>query len=372
MIASKNLLCALILALIICPNSWAQNSATVALPRSTPEAQGISSAAIQAFIEAADKEINTMHSFMLVRHGQVIAECWWQPQTAETQHVLWSLSKSFTSTAVGLAVAEGKLSVEDPVLKFFPELAPAEPSENLKAMKVKDLLTMSTGHDKEPRATAIQTEPWVKTFLAHPVVHKPGTKFVYNSQATYMQSAIVQKVTGKTVLEYLQPRLFEPLGIKNPTWDKSPQGVSIGGWGLFIKTEDIAKFGQLYLQKGKWNGKQLIPQDWVEVATSKQVENGPKPNSDWGQGYGYQFWKSRYGAYRGDGKDGQFCIVLPEQDAVIAITANTGNMQAQLNLVWDKLLPAFKAQALSENKSDHEKLLQALKSLKVRDPAPKK
>jgi len=363
---------AIILTLAINSSAWAQPKPSNSLPRSSPEAQGISSPIIQAFIEAADKEINTMHSFMLVRHGHVVAECWWNPQTAETPHVLWSLSKSFTSTAVGLAIAEGKLSVEDPVLKFFPDLAPAEPSENLKAMKVKDLLTMSTGHDKEPKATAVQSEPWVKTFLAHPVVHKPGTKFVYNSQATYMQSAIVQKVTGKTVLEYLQPRLFEPLGITNPTWDKSPQGVSIGGWGLFIKTEDIAKFGQLYLQKGKWNGKQLIPQDWIEAATSKQVENGPKPNSDWGQGYGYQFWKSRFGAYRGDGKDGQFCIVLPEQDAVIAITANTGNMQAQLNLVWDKLLPAFNAKELQANKLAEEKLKEVIASLKVKEGQPKK
>jgi CubicO group peptidase (beta-lactamase class C family) len=187
-----------------------------------------------------------------------------------------------------------------------------------------------------------------------------------------MQSAIVQKVTGQTILEYLQPRLFEPLGIKNPKWDASPQGVSIGGWGLFITTEDIAKFGQLYLQKGKWNGKQLIPESWVKDATSKQVENGPKPNSDWGQGYGYQFWQCRNGAFRGDGKDGQFCIVLPEQDAVIAITALTGNMQGQLNLVWDKLLPAFQAKSLEANKVEEEKLKQVLGNLSAREGPTKK
>ena len=154
------------------------------LPRSTPEAQGVSSAGIREFIETADKTVDTMHSFMLVRHGQVIAECWWKPESAEKPHVLYSLSKSFTSTAVGLAVAEGKLSIDDPVLKFFPEDAPAQPSDKLKAMRVRDLLTMSTGHQTAPTFTP--DEPWARTFLAHPIEHKPGTHFLYNSPGTYL------------------------------------------------------------------------------------------------------------------------------------------------------------------------------------------
>ena len=156
-----------------------------------------------------------------------------------------------------MAIAEGKLSLDDEVLKFFPDDAPAEPSGNLKAMRVSDLLRMSTGHQAEPPRTAEQ--PWAKTFLAQPVPFKPGTHFLYNTSATYMLSAIVQKATGKTVLDYLRPRLFEPLGIEKPTWETSPQGISTGGYGLSIRTEDIARFGQLYLQKGKWQGKQLVP-----------------------------------------------------------------------------------------------------------------
>ena len=152
------------------------------LPRSTPEAQGVSSTGIREFVEAADKQVDTMHSFMLVRHGQIIAECWWKPESAEKPHVLFSLSKSFTSTAVGLAVAEGKVSIDDPVLKFFPDDAPAQPSDKLKAMRVRDLLTMSTGHQSEPKLTP--DEPWVKSFLAHPVEHKPGAHFLYNSAGT--------------------------------------------------------------------------------------------------------------------------------------------------------------------------------------------
>ena len=327
-----------IVALIIPPALAAD------LPRSSPEAQGVSSSAVLAFVEAADQNIDSMNSFMLVRHGHVVAEGWWAPYEAESPHSLYSLSKSFTSTAVGLAIAEGKLSLDDEVLKFFPDDAPAEPSNNLKAMRVSDLLRMSTGQQTEPRRTPDQ--PWTKTFLAQPVPFKPGTHFLYNTSATYMLSAIVQKATGQTVLDYLKPRLFEPLGIEHPTWETSPQGISAGGYGLSIRTEDIAKFGQLYLQKGKWHGKQLVPAAWVEAATARQTSNGSNPKSDWDQGYGYQFWRCRHGAYRGDGAFGQFCIVLPEQDAVIAITSGVKDMQAVLNLVWDKLLPALKPSTL--------------------------
>lgn len=332
------------------------------MPRATPESQGVSSKAIQDYIETANREINSMHSFMLVRHGKVVAEAWWAPESADKPHILWSLSKSFTSTAVGFAVTEGKLSIDDPVLKFFPSDAPEKPSSNLKAMRVRDLLTMNAGHQDELNWR--EQADWAKAFLSHPVPHKPGTHFRYNTPATYMLSAIVQKVTGETVLDYLTPRLFEPLGIKKPVWETSPQEISIGGYGLYLRTEDIAKFGQLYLQKGKWNGKQLIPESWVEMATSKQVSNGSNPDSDWDQGYGFQFWRCRHEAFRGDGKDGQFCIVLPEQDAVVAITAHTGNMQAELNVVWDKLLPAFHAAALPENPTARDALEATVAKLK--------
>ncbi len=342
------------------------------LPRSTPEAQGISSAAVQAFVEAADREVKTMHSFMLVRHGKVIAEAWWDPEGPEKKHQMWSLSKSFTSTAVGMAVADGKLNVEDKVLSFFPEDAPAEISEHLRAMTVKDLLTMTAGHDTEPKVRG--AEHWVKTFLAHPVPHPPGSHFQYNTPATYMLSAILTKTTGQTVLEYLQPRLFQPLGIADPEWGTSPQGVTLGGYGLMVRTEDVAKFGQLYLQNGQWNGKQLVPEAWVKAATSKAVPNdsgkAEAAKSDWAQGYGYQFWQSRHGAFRGDGKDGQYCLVLPEQDAVIAITALTADMQKQLNLVWDHLLPAFQKAALPEDTEAVAKLKALTKSLKVGGPPP--
>ena len=339
------------------------------LPRSTPERQGISSAAVLAFVEAADREVDQMHSFMLVRRGHVVAEGWWSPYDARTPHVLYSLSKSFTSTAVGLAVAEGKLSLDDEVLKFFPGEAPAEPSLNLGSMRVRDLLRMSSGNQTE--ANFFAPDPatpgasWVRRFLAHPVPFKPGTHFLYNSPATYMLSAIVQKATGATVLEYLRPRLFDPLGFENPTWFESPQGVTAGAYGLSARTEEIARFGQLYLQKGAWQGRQLIPASWVEEATARQTSNGSAPKSDWDQGYGYQFWRSRHG-YRADGAFGQFCLVVPELDTVVSITSGVRDMQRVMNLVWDKLLPEMKPARLPEDAAARRRLEEKLKGLTVR------
>ena len=200
------------------------------------------------------------------------------------------------------------------------------------------------------------------------VPFKPGTHFLYNSPATYMLSAIVQKVTGMTVLDYLRPRLFDPLGFKDPQWKLSPQGITAGAYGLSIRTEEIATFGQLYLRKGMWNGKQLIPASWVEQATSMQTSNGSAPTSDWDQGYGYQFWRSRHNSFRGDGAFGQYCMVIPELDAVVAMTSGVRNMQQVMNLVWDKLLPAMKPGRLPENAAARRQLEARLASLAVKFP----
>ena len=339
-----------------------------ALPRSAPEAQGVSSSAILAFVEAAEKNVDALHSLMVLRHGQVVAEGWWGPYRRDDPHVLYSLTKSFTSTGLGLAVAEGRLSLDDTVLSFFPGDGPAEPSENLKAMRVRDLLAMSTGH----HADAIERFPYTsadvsqtRAFLALPVVHKPGTHFVYNTPASHMLSEIVQKATGATLVDYLRPRLFEPLGILNPKWDATPRGVTLGGYGLSATTEDIARFGQLYLQKGEWGGRRLLPAEWVAAATTRQASNGSNPASDWDQGYGYQFWRCRHGLYRGDGAFGQYCIVMPEQDAVIAITSGLRNMQAVLDLVWEHLLPGMKAAPLPADGAIHGRLEKKLASLSL-------
>ncbi|HET6386465.1 MAG TPA: serine hydrolase domain-containing protein, partial [Armatimonadota bacterium] len=321
------------------------------LTRRAPEALGIASSGVLAFLDAAAEHIRELHSFMLLRHGQVAAEGWWTPYGADVPHMLFSLSKSFTSTAAGMAIAEGLLSLDDPVVSFFPEDKPARVSENLAAMRVRHLLSMSTGHAEDTLGALSRTADsnWAALFLDRPVDYTPGTHFVYNSGATYMVSAIVQKLTGQRVIDYLRPRLFEPLGITDPKWEVCPRGINTGGWGLSVKTEDIARFGQLYLQKGIWEGRRLLPESWVDAATSKQVSNGDDPNNDWNQGYGYQFWRCRHGAYRGDGAFGQFCIVMPDQDAMIAITAGVADMGGVLNLVWNHLLPAFQSASLPED-----------------------
>ncbi len=243
------------------------------LPRSSaPEAQGIASSAVLAFVEAADRNLRELHSFMLLRHGQVVAEGWWSPYGPQDPHMLFSLSKSFTATAAGLAIAEGLLSLEDAVLPFFPDDAPAaQPSHNLAAMRLRHLLSMSTGHTLPSlRArNAPSVSCWAAAFLEQPVEHAPGTHFIYNSGATYMISAIIQKVTGTTVQEYLRPRLFAPLGIRaDVPWENCPRGINTGGWGLSLRTEDIARFGQLYLQDGVWNGQRLLPEGWVTERTN--------------------------------------------------------------------------------------------------------
>ena len=348
-------------------------SAQPSLPRSTPEAQGISSKGITDFLTAASASKNEFHSFMFLRHGQVIAEGWWSPYVADLKHPLYSISKSFTSTAVGLAVSEGRLSVDDKVVSFFPNDLPANISPALAAMTVKDLLTMQEGQDPDPTGPVTSGDTnWIKGFLALPIVHTPGTSFLYNTLGVYILSAIVQKVTGQKVIDYLRPRVFEPLGISGENWAVSPQGINTGGWGLSLKTEDMAKFGQLYLQQGMWNGRQILPKTWIAQAVTSYNDQGPswswptpKDSSDWRQGYGYLFWRCRHNAFRADGAMGQYIIVLPDQDAVIAITCKTNDMQDEINLVWRYLLPSIHKGVLPEDKAATASLRHALASLSV-------
>ncbi len=335
------------------------------LQHATPESQGVASSTILRWVEAVEAEIHEFHSFVLVRHGKIVAEGWWSPYGRSLPHMMFSLSKSFTSTAIGLAVSEGRLSIDDPVLSFFPGDTPAEVSPNLAAMRVRHLLSMSTGHDADTMDKLFEAgeKGWAKAFLALPVQYQPGTHFLYNTGASFMLSAIVQKVTGMKLVDYLTPRLFEPLGIENATWEESPEGINMGGFGLNIKTGDIARFGQLYLQKGLWNGTQLLPEAWVEQATLFQVSNGDNPTSDWAQGYGFQFWRCRHNAYRGDGAFGQYCVVMPDQDAVLALTSGVADMQQPLDLVWDILLPAMTTAPLPEDAAAQDALTTKLDSL---------
>ncbi|MFD2863218.1 serine hydrolase domain-containing protein [Mucilaginibacter antarcticus] len=338
------------------------------LPRSKPEDQGVDSKGILGFVNATRSSKTEFHSFMLVRHGKVVAEGWWNPYKPELRHTLYSCSKSFTASAIGFAVAEKKLALTDKVISFFPDKLPANVSPNLAALTVKDALIMADGQDPEPSRLSAEAD-WVKGFLATPIVHQPGSVFLYNSLGTYMLSAIIQKVSGQTLLQYLKPRLFDPLDIKGMDWETDLNGVNTGGWGLRVKTEDMAKFAQLFLQHGQWNGKQVLPKGWAEEASSVKIIQHPdlaqarKDASDWEQGYAYQMWRCRYNAYRGDGAFGQLMIVMPDQDAVLAITAETSDMQGEINLVWRYLLPAMTVGKLPANKIAYAQLQTALKEL---------
>ena len=198
---------------------------------------------------------------------------------------------------------------------------------------------------------------------------------MYNSAATYMLSAIVQQVTGQKLIDYLEPRLFAPLSIRGATWETCPRGINVGGWGLSVQTEALAKFGELYRQKGAWQGRQLLPAQWVEEATTFKIQqplpakpSRPNDQNDWLQGYCYQFWRCRHHAFRGDGAFGQYMIVMPDQDAVVAITAETSDMQGELDLVWQHLLPAMKPQPLPRDPQSQAKLRQTLSSLALTPP----
>lgn len=366
-----------LLLLIGCRNVQDVRTET-GLVRSNPEAEGVTSESIISFLQAIGASHHEFHSFMFLRHGRVVAEGWWDPYKPELKHTLYSTSKSFTSTAVGFAVSEKRISVSDKVVSFFPEYLPEKVSPNLTDMEIRDLLTMSAGQEPDPTHSLTPAETdWIRGFLALPVVNDPGTKFLYNSMATYMLSAIVQKVTGEKIVDYLTPRLFEPLGISGMDWETDPAGINTGGWGLRLKTEDMAKFGQLYLNKGMWNGKQILSSSWIAEATSFKIDQMPgagqtqRDSSDWVQGYCYQFWRSRHNAYRGDGAYGQYIIVMPDQDAVIAITSETPDMQKEINLVWKYLLPGIKEKKLPEDPENHETLKSMLLGLKLSPGAAK-
>jgi CubicO group peptidase (beta-lactamase class C family) len=340
-------------------------------------APGVSAAAVDSFLDAVAASGIEVHSLVLARHGQVAAQGWWQPYRAQAPHRLYSLSKSFTSTAVGFAVSDGKVRLSDRVIDFFPRQTPANIGDHLAALRVEHLLTMSVGHTSDSTPAVTHQEDWVRAFLAQPIEHLPGSVFLYDSAATYMLSAIVQKVVGERLVDYLRPRLFAPLQVPAMSWAVCPRGINTGGWGLSATTQTLFKFGQFYLQKGRWNGRQLLPTEWIEQATRFHIQPPAGPGqqledlqhtSDWHQGYGYQFWRCRHNAFRGDGGFGQFCIALPEQDAVIAITSRTLDMQGLLNLVWEHLLPGLQDGAAPSDPNSMEHLRGRLAGLTLRTP----
>jgi CubicO group peptidase (beta-lactamase class C family) len=285
-----------------------------------------------------------LYGIIIRQHGEIIAEHRWR---SDDDVQLYSVSKTFTSMAAGIAIHEGYFKLSDKVVDFFPELALGQPDEKLLKMTVKDLLSMATGHSCCPLVNALSLglEPpnWAKVFFDTPLVYEPGTHFEYNNGATYMLSAIIRRKTGINTREFLIPRVFTPLHIFNPQWEICPEGITKGFMGLFLTTEKLSRFSQLLLNRGQWDGKQLIPAGYIEEATKPQIDNSDfNPNwatEDNHQGYGYQIWINSYpNSYRMDGLYGQYSICFPEKAAVVTITAHQeGNQSAILDLVWNTL-----------------------------------
>lgn len=287
---------------------------------------------------------SNIYSVIVLQNGESVGEYHCEPEKIRNQY---SVSKSFTSTAVGFAVQEGLIDLEDYVIDYFPEKIPVDPSENLRNLKIKDLLIMATGQLKGhlmaddkfgtvPRHELIEDD-WVKYCLHEEFQLKPGEKFVYNNVGAYLAGVIIQKKAGMNLVDYLMPRLFIPLGIKRPTWEICPKGYTFGAGGMEISTSELSKFGQLYLQKGMWKGKQLLSEAWINEATSKQIESDNR--GDWGQGYGYQFWRGEHNSYRADGKYGQYCIVVNDKNAVITINAYADRVRSIMEAVWTEIWP---------------------------------
>jgi len=315
---------------------------TTTFSRTTPSARDIDARGVLAFVDALESTPGVEpHSLMLLRHGQVVAQGWWQPYAADRVHLLYSLSKSFTAAAVGIAVREGLIDLDATALSYFPELDAEITDERSRRIRVRHLLAMASGHREETldRARAADPTNTVRGFLLTPPDEEPGSVFAYNQPCTYTLASIVRRVSGGSLVEYLRPRLLDPLGIDDLAWRRDETGAELGFSGCYAPTSAIAALGQLYLQRGLWDGERILDEDWVAAATTTQVENPGEENSDWSQGYGFQFWMARHG-FRGDGAYGQFCVVLPEQDVVLAITGQSLDMQAVLDAAWQHLLPA--------------------------------
>ena len=352
-------------------------SAFALMEPATPESQGVSSEAILKFIDACEKtfgadEHGAMHGFVIVRHGKVIAEGSWKPfDTLNETHMLYSHSKSFTSSAIGLLADRGKIDLDERIVDIFSNEAPAKVSENLKQLRVRDLLTMNVGKKDHLLRDG---GDWVKEFMAKSFFRAPGTGFKYDSDATYMLAAIVEKKSGMKMMDYLQTNMFDKIGIAKAWTTYSPQGIPCGGWGMNMTTRELARFGQLYLNRGKWNDEYVLSPFWVDLATARQTWSGWQnvgvkalgEGTDWEQGYCFQFWRCTHGAYRADGAGGQYTVVMPEQDMVVSAHAGIDDFQKELNLIWDNLLPGVKDAPLPEDPVVQAALNQRLANLEIK------
>ena len=329
------------------------------LTRGSPIDANVDPRIVLNFIDSVFAHDLDLHSFMLYRHGDVVAEGWSWPYASHRPHIMHSLTKSVTACAVGLAIDEGHFGLEDKVVSFFDEELPSDINEHLAAMTVRDLLTMQGGHAESVSGSVFRPikTSWVKEFFKIPVVKEPGTEFLYSSALSFMLSAIVTRTTGEAARDYLEPRMFEPLGISGLDWGASPGGVSSGGNGLTWKTADSLKLGILHLDEGRWKGRQILPASWVAEATRAQVTGGH---------YGYQWWVDENAStYFADGAFGQFSFVFPKHDAVLAITAGVPRGSRFEEIIFEHFPAAFNDPGFRGNDSSETELTDRLDNLRL-------
>ncbi len=337
------------------------------LEHTTPESVGIDSKAITAFINEINEKGLGLQSFTIVRHDKVCAQGFFKPYNADTPHVLYSMSKSVTSTAIGFAVSEGLISLNDRVSDFFPEYVMSKRPFN-RMLTIRMLLTMHS--DKLITVLDEKGETdWIANFMNATFLLPPNTKFNYISENTFMLSAIISKVTGMSVIDYLYPRMFEPLGIEKPFWESDGSGNSAGGWGLYMKSEDLAKFFLPYIHGGKWiDGTQLVPELWVKEATRKQVNSVRDGYIDNMEGYGYQFWRNPIAnSYRADGLFGQRCFMFPDYDALVVLNSGEAEDYKIMKVFWKYFPNCFGYSELPENKEAYDEMLETIENCHVED-----
>ncbi len=312
-------------------------------------APSVSRTAVNDFFAAFRPLGDEIHAIEIHRGGRLVLRIAPAPYSCSDKREIYSLSKSFCSTAVGFLVDEGLLSLDARIVDLFPECVPEHPQENLLKMKVRHVMSMNSGHHGCAMHAMIRAEDEIRAFMEQPVLSEPGTHFAYNTGATLVLSHIVERLTGMKLLDYLSRKLFMPLGISGIRWNRTPDGANEGGCGIHVSVDDIAKLGLLYLNRGVWNGRRLLSEAWVKEATSKVSDNSGNGSHDWCAGYGFQFWINEREGFRGDGAYGQLCVVLPERDTVVAVQAELDDMQAELDRVMELADALFREDAAPDS-----------------------
>lgn len=337
--------------------------------RVSPESVGIASSGIINFLKDMKTKGIELHSLMILRHDKCAAAGWWKPYAPQYLHPLYSFSKTLTATAIGFARQEGLLTLDERLVDLFPDELPPNPSENLKKVTLHHLLCMAGGHETEIPVMSFD-EKWIEGFLAHPFLHEPGTFYKYNTPGTNMLAAVIKRKTGQNVTEYLRPRLLDPLGIGEITCLQLPDKdhVEMGGGGMQLCTEDMARFATFLLHRGCWEGKRLLEDEWFDHAVVKQIETAGDSEGhvlDWAHGYGYQCWMCALpGSYRADGAFGQFGFVFPTLDTIIVTTMAAEQTQTFVTSMMNHIVFPISEEVLPE--SEDAKVLESmLKNLEL-------